>query len=85
VTDREPEVYLVEHIREALAHDASVAELGICVAVAGDSILLTGDVATPERKAAATQVVERLAEGRTVHNSLTVTVVDETDARENIS
>ena len=84
MTAGEPEVYLVERIREALAHDASVAELGIGVTVAGDYILLTGDVATHERKAAATEVVEKLAEGRTVHNSLTVTVADETDARESI-
>jgi osmotically-inducible protein OsmY len=78
----EPDAYLVERIREALAHDPRVSELGICVTVAGGKILLSGEVATPERKAAATEVAEPLAEGRAVHNALAVSALTEPADRE---
>ncbi len=81
----EPEAYLVERVREALAHDPRVSELGISVRVAGDRVLLTGDVATPERKAAATDVVAPLLGGRTLENGLTVANLAETDAEETIA
>ena len=81
----EPTVYLVERVREALAHDPRVAELGIAVTVSGDSVLLTGDVATPERKAVVSEVVEPLVEGRTLHNSVTVASLAEVDVEENLA
>ena len=81
---REPEAYLVERVREALAHDPRVAELGIRVRVAGDTVLLTGDVATPERKEAVSEVVAPLLEGRRLENGLTVATLDETDTEETI-
>ena len=78
----EPEAYVVERIREALAHDPRVSALGICVSLAGSKVLLSGEVATPERKAAATEVAQTLAEGRTVHNVLTVSALSEPSERE---
>ncbi len=73
----EPEVYVVERIREALAHDPRVAELGIGVTVTGDKVLLTGDVATTDRRAAVEEVVAPLADGRVVHNVIGVVPVSE--------
>ncbi len=81
----EPEAYLVERVREALAHDPRVAQLGISVRVLGDRVLLTGDVATPERKAAAGEVVRPLLEGRALENGLTVTTLAETNDEEQIA
>jgi len=81
----EPAAYLVERLREALAHDPRVAELGISVTVSGDAVLLTGYVATPERKAAVTEVVEPLLEGRTLHNGVTVATLAEVDTREELA
>jgi hypothetical protein len=81
---REPDAYLVARVREALAHDPRVAELGISVTVAGDSVLLTGEVATPERKAAVTEVVQPLLEGRRLSNGVTVANLAETGTEETI-
>ena len=84
MTADEPEAYLVERVRQALAHDARVAELGISVTVHGETVFLTGDVATPERKAAVAEVVQPLIAGRTLQNGLTVTKLTESDAEETI-
>ena len=81
----EPDAYLAEHIREALAHDPRVSQPGLSVTVAGGKILLSGEVATEDRKAAAGEVVERLAEGRAVHNALTVSALSEPADRESIA
>ena len=80
----EPTAYLVERVREALAHDPRVSELGISVTVTGEAVLLTGDVATPERKAAVGEVVEPLLEGRTLHNGVTVASLTEVDTTEDL-
>ena len=80
MTAAEPDAYLAERIREALAHDPNVAELGISVRVAPAMVFLTGDVGTVERRDAVGAVVAALAEGRTVRNGLTVVAVTEIDA-----
>ena len=79
-----PDAYLVEQVRTALAHDPRVAELGVSVRVNGDAVFLTGDVATPERKVVVTEVVAPLIAGRTLHNSLTVAELVETDIEETL-
>ena len=79
----EPEPYLAERIRDALACDG-VAELGISVSVSGDRVLLTGDVATAERKQAVTEAAAPLVEGRTLHNAVTVAHLTEPEEREEI-
>lgn len=84
MTAAEPDAYVVEHIREALAHDPRVAELGITVSVSGGTVFLTGDVATPERKEAVAEVVRPLVRGRLLHNALTVAVPIETEDQETI-
>jgi osmotically-inducible protein OsmY len=80
----EPVAYFVERVREALAHDPRVSELGICVTVAGDHVLLTGDVATAERKSAVAEVVGPLLGGRTLENAVTVASLGEVDTGEDI-
>ncbi|MGH9223871.1 MAG: BON domain-containing protein [Acidimicrobiales bacterium] len=79
-----PDEYLSERIRDALAHDDRVAELGISVSVSGDRVFLTGDVATDERKAAVAEVVRPLLEGRSLHNAVTVASLSEPEGREQI-
>ncbi len=80
----EPEAYVLERIREALAHDPRVSQLGIGVSVAGGRILLSGEVATAERKVAATEVARALAEGRAVYNAITVAALSEPSEREEL-
>jgi osmotically-inducible protein OsmY len=81
----EPDVYLVERIREVLAHDPNIAELGITVRVTSDMVFLTGDVATAERREAVAAVVAPLTAGRVVRNGITVVQADEVDAEETIA
>lgn len=76
---------MVERIREALAHDPNVAELGITVRVTPDMVFLTGDVGAAERKDAVAAAVEPLAEGRAVRNGITVVKGAEVDLEETIS
>lgn len=80
----QPDAYVAEHIRDALAHDPRVSQPGISVTVAGGKILLSGEVATTERKSAATDVAEPLAGGRPVHNALTVSALAEPAGREDL-
>ena len=68
----EPPEYLSERIRDALAQDARVGELDIHVSIAGDRVLVTGNVATVERQQAITTVLGELDLDRAVHNATTV-------------
>ncbi|MGH9280138.1 MAG: BON domain-containing protein [Acidimicrobiales bacterium] len=81
----EPHAYLTERIREALAHDPAVAELGISVSVSGGRVLLTGDVATGDRRRAVEQAVAPLVGDLELHNGITVTSASEADGEEVIS
>ena len=81
----EPDAYLIERVREALAHDQRVSELGISVQVAGERVLLRGEVATSERKAAATEIVAPLLGDRTLENGLTVATLGEAGDEEQIA
>ena len=81
----EPEAYFVERLREALAHDPRVAELGVSVRMAGGRVFLSGEVATPERKVAAAEVLGPLLEGRTLENGLTIATLTESDSEEPIA
>jgi osmotically-inducible protein OsmY len=80
----EPDAYLVERIREALAHDPRVAELGVSVTVAGDNVLLTGNVATAERRAAVDAIVAPLVGDKILHNGMTVAELSEAETHETL-
>lgn len=60
--------YKEAHIAEALATDPRVSMLGIEVSIRDRDVFLSGDVATPERKQAVSEVVAELLPGYTVHN-----------------
>jgi osmotically-inducible protein OsmY len=69
----QPDGYLCERVRQALASDPRVGELGIDVRVAGGRVFLTGQVATPERQQAISAVVAELLPDHDVHNDVSVT------------
>jgi osmotically-inducible protein OsmY len=71
-SDPQHEPYLVERIREALALDARVNELGIVVTVAGSRVFLTGWVANAERQRGITEVVRESFPGLDVCNDVKV-------------
>ena len=84
LTDEAPH-YLVQRIREALAHDPRVAELELEVTVRGSKVFIAGTVPTEDRRSAITDVVQRTAPNREVHNETRVAVmsgtVDEEELR----
>ena len=84
MTEAEPDAYVAERVRQALAHDPRVAELGVTVRIVGDTVVLAGDVATPAPKAAAEQVVAAVAPGRQVRNLMTVVALAPVEAEETI-
>ena len=81
----EPDPYLIPRVREGLAKDPSVAELDLHVKVMGLRLFVTGNVATPERRAAVADVVGRLAPGYEVHNETVVPSRVEGDQKEDLS
>jgi osmotically-inducible protein OsmY len=52
--------YLAEHVREALAQDPRVGELGVEVEISGETVVLHGTVASAGRQEAAVEVVHGL-------------------------
>lgn len=71
----EPDDYRVEHLREALASDDRVSELGLVITLRGHRVFVAGVVSTPERQAAVVEVVQELLPDAEVHNETTVVVL----------
>lgn len=69
---REPDDYLVEKIKQALADDPRAGEIALDVQIAGDTIFVRGSVATDERRHALTEVVRDAAPGWQVRNETEV-------------
>ncbi len=68
--DREPDDYLVEHIRAGLAQ---MSELDVQVSLAPGKIVITGNVSSAERRQAVAEAVRDLAPtGYAVDNEMTV-------------
>ena len=73
----EPDVYLVEHVREHLIHDSRIRELDIHVVMHGSTLVVTGNVATEERRGAISQALDDLLPHHSVRNDTTVTTFDD--------
>lgn len=69
---REPEYYLVQHVREALANDPRVSELHVEVTVTGGRVFVTGTVPSEERRDVIAAVVGELLPDHAVSNHVTV-------------
>lgn len=68
----EPAEYLAERIREAIATEPDVHQLGILVNVTGMRVLLSGSASTPAQRDAITRLVQRLAPDLEVVNEVGV-------------
>jgi len=73
----EPVHYLIQRIREALAHDPAVAELELEVTVRGSKVFVSGSVPTEERRGAISEVVARVAPDHDFRNDTQVAILDE--------
>ena len=81
----EPEDYAIQRLREALAADERVAEMGVQVRMAAGKVFLTGQVATPERQQAVGAVAAEVLPDYEVHNETVVTVVGDQPRVERIT
>ena len=81
----EPTDYTIQRLRDALATDRRVGEMGIQVHVVGKKVFLTGQVATAERQAAVGTVAAEVLPGYEVHNQTSVTPVDDRPRVEKIT
>lgn len=77
--------YLVEQIRQALARDERVNELGLTVEVSQGVATISGTVSTQQRKDAVEQVVAELVPGYSVSNETTVASGQETEEVEDLT
>lgn len=69
----EPDDYAVEHLRDALATDVRVAEMGLDVRIAAGKVFLTGQVSTEERRRMVGVVAGEVLPEYEVHNETVVT------------
>ncbi|HEV2686081.1 MAG TPA: BON domain-containing protein [Actinomycetota bacterium] len=70
--EAEPRHYIVQKVREALAHDDRTNELDLIVSVNGDKVFITGTVPTPERRDSIGVVARETLPKHDVHNHVTV-------------
>ncbi|MBT2407616.1 MULTISPECIES: BON domain-containing protein [unclassified Streptomyces] len=75
---KEPVEYRIEHLRQRLA-EADIAELGIYVDLRGDTVVLTGTVATHQCRETVRDIAESVLAGLPV---LTDVVVGHNDPPE---
>jgi hypothetical protein len=68
----EPGEYLAERLREAVATEPDVHELGVVVKVTGRRVLLSGSMSTPTQREAVLRLVQRLAPDHEVVDELDV-------------
>ena len=73
----EPDDYACQRLRDALATDARLGELGVQVRMAAGKVFLTGQVPTEERREAVGAVAADVLSDYEVHNETLVTPVDE--------
>ena len=76
--------YLAQHVREALAQDPRVGELGVDVQIDEEAVVLRGVVTSAERREAAAEVARDLAPDRTVRNETTIEAFDEPPREEHL-
>jgi osmotically-inducible protein OsmY len=81
----EPKGYLVQHIKDAFAHDPRVSELEIEVKIRANRVFLRGTVPTEERREALAAIAGDVARGHEIHNETVVATLSETPGVERLS
>ena len=77
--------YEAEHIRDALIHDGRVNELDVHVRLVNETLVITGNVASEQRRDAITEVVGELAPGVPLRNDVNVTDLSAPSGQEVVS
>lgn len=77
--------YDAEHIRDALVQDPRVNELDVHLRQVGDTIVVTGNVASGKRRDAITEVIAELVGAVKIRNEVTVTDLSAPSGQEVVS
>ena len=85
MTQGHPDAYLVERIRELLAQDPRVNELGIVVTIAGTRVFLTGTVTSATRQQAITEVLREAFSDLEICNDVRVQDIAPPGGRETLT
>lgn len=80
----EPDLYVVSHVREALAEDDRVTQLDLDVSVAGRTLYVSGEVPSDGARQAVAEIVRTCAPGYTVCNETRVASLSEPNDAEQI-
>jgi osmotically-inducible protein OsmY len=72
MSDHTPDQYVIAHVRDGLATDPRVVELGIDVEVTNGCLVLLGRVGSTALCEAAAEVAAELAPDHTIRNELEV-------------
>jgi hypothetical protein len=80
----EPADYAIERLRDALATDERVAEMGVEVRIAAGKVFLTGQLPTEERRQAVGVVAGEVLPEYEVHNETVVTEIGDAPRVEEI-
>ena len=80
----DPDAYVLQHVREALASDPRTGELGLDVAFEGTALVISGVVGSAERRAAVLDVAREVAPEVEVVNRTEVKEVRPPAPQENI-
>ena len=81
----EPEDYAIQRIRDALAADERVAEMGVQVRIAAGKVFLTGQIPTEERQQAVGVVAGEILPEYEIHNETVVTELGDQPRVERLS
>jgi osmotically-inducible protein OsmY len=79
-----PPQYLAARLRKALVEDPRTAEQGVRVTVRGDHVMVSGEVASEERRGRVTEVIREAAPDLVVHNDVRVVRAGEPNGREEL-
>ena len=81
---REPEPYADQRLRDALAADPRVSDLSLQVHIVAEHVFVTGQVATPERVEAVSEIAARVLPDHVVHNELSLIALADEPAVEHL-
>lgn len=81
----QPNEYVAEHVRDAIAKEERLGELHLHVTCVGHRLVITGDVATEERRRAVGEVASRVCPDREISNQTTVVPLPEAPKVERLS
>ncbi len=81
----QPNEYLIQKLRDALASDPRIGELGTTIRIVDHDVFVQGVVATEARRQAIGEVLATMLPDWTIHNAVDVEKMHDPDTVEDIA